>query len=439
MTFEELVDTLKKYGVVGAGGAGFPSYAKLNKNADTVILNCAECEPLLKLHRQVLEKYSYEILSTLDKISKIIGANDVYVAVKASYKDTIESVNSNLDSFKNIKIKLLPEIYPAGDEIITIYETTGRRVKPGDIPISVGVIVFNVETVLNIHKAFNSIPVTEKYITVAGEVKNPVTVKVPLGVTFKEVINLAGGSVIDDYSIISGGPMTGVIAGNYDTVKKTTNAILVLPKGHKIILKKNSNVSIDKKRIMSACCQCRMCTDLCSRNLLGHPIEPHMIMRKVNSDYTFSDAQINSVYCSGCGICEMYACMQGLSPRKIINILKTKVKNEKISVSKPEFENVNTERDFRRVPMERLIQRLGLLRYDAPAPLVESNHKVSSVKIHLSQSIGKAPLLTVNKGDKVSVGDIIGKADRNSLSVNLHSSVDGVVREVNESFVIIDC
>ena len=84
MNFDELVALIKQNGIVGAGGAGFPTYAKLDKRADTIILNCAECEPLLKLHRQLLERYAYEILSTLDLIKKTIGAENVIIGVKGS-------------------------------------------------------------------------------------------------------------------------------------------------------------------------------------------------------------------------------------------------------------------------------------------------------------------------------------------------------------------
>lgn len=141
MNFDELVALIKQNGIVGAGGAGFPTYAKLDKRADTIILNCAECEPLLKLHRQLLERYAYEILSALDLIAKTVGAKNVIIGVKGSYKGAIEAVEEHIASFENIRIHKLREMYPAGDEIVLIYQTTGRRPKPGALPISVGVTV----------------------------------------------------------------------------------------------------------------------------------------------------------------------------------------------------------------------------------------------------------------------------------------------------------
>ena len=124
MNINELKLNLKKSGVVGAGGAGFPSYAKLSDKADTILLNCAECEPLLKLHRQVMQVYAKEILTALDTVRETVGATRAIVAIKPSYKKAVDAVKALLGDFKHIEIGLLPEVYPAGDEVITIYETT---------------------------------------------------------------------------------------------------------------------------------------------------------------------------------------------------------------------------------------------------------------------------------------------------------------------------
>jgi Na+-translocating ferredoxin:NAD+ oxidoreductase RnfC subunit len=169
MDIQELIQTVRNSGVAGAGGAGFPSYAKLDKKAKTILLNCAECEPLLKVHRQLLQKYPYEILSTLQMIADTLEVNDVIIAVKEAYSKTIEAVKANLPSFPKCSLKELPEIYPIGDEVILIYETLGKLVPPGSIPLEVGVVVFNVETIFNIYKAVNNQEaVYSKYLTIAG-------------------------------------------------------------------------------------------------------------------------------------------------------------------------------------------------------------------------------------------------------------------------------
>lgn len=440
MNFDTLVEILRNNAVAGAGGAGFPTYAKLSKKADTIILNCAECEPLLKLHRQVLARYAYEILSALTVIADCVGADNIYVAVKASYTEAVEAVKSELDSFKKVKIKFLPEVYPAGDEVITIYETTGRVVRPGNIPISVGVTVFNVETMLNAYNAINnSSPVTSKYVTVAGEVNNPITVKVPLGTKIKELITLAGGAALERYAVICGGPMTGNISSPEDSVTKTTNAVLVMPQDHYIIQKRLGRISSDMKRAMSACCQCRMCTDLCPRNLLGHPIEPHNFMRLATSGDTKDTAPyINTMFCSGCALCEMYSCMQSLSPKTLITRYKAGLRQNGVQIPQNiTAAEVSKSRNYKRVPMDRLIARLGLTKYNLSAPLSDALYAPDKVKLALSQHIGAPAVPIVKKGDKVKCGQLIADFRTDKLGIGIHASIDGEVSDINDKYITI--
>ncbi len=440
MNINELGRIMRENGIVGAGGAGFPSYAKLNDKADTIILNCAECEPLLKLHRQVLEKYAFEIMTALTAVKEATQAERVIIAVKPAYKGAVEAVKANLSSFKDISIGYLPEVYPAGDEVITIYETTGRVVAPGAIPISVGCIVYNVETMLNLYFAMTAgKPVTTKYITIAGEVKKPVTLKVPLGMTVNELIELAGGVTVNDPVYISGGPMTGRICNGYDTITKTSNAILVMPKDHYIVLKRSQSTKVNVKRAMASCCQCQMCTDLCPRHLLGHPITPHMFMRSVSSG-SAQDIKplLDTMFCSACGLCEMYSCGQGLSPRTLIGEYKGALRRNGVPVPKDAvLKPVAPYRNERRVPMERLTARIGLTRYDVPAPMIDEEVAAKSVKIQLTQHIGAPAKAFVAVGDKVVVGQPIGGADDDKLGVKIHATISGTVTDVNDKFVTI--
>lgn len=442
MSLNELKEKLQDAGVCGAGGAGFPSYAKLNEKADTIILNCAECEPLLALHKQLLTEYAFEILSALSLIAENIGADNIIIALKKNYKDAINAVNSVLDKFKNVKISYLPEVYPAGDEVVTIYETTGRVVPPGSIPISVGVIVYNVETVLNIYRAvFEDTPVTHKYVTVSGAVNNPTTLYVPLGMTFSELIDLAGGATISDFEVISGGPMMGSLVNALDTVTKTTNAILVLPKNHTIIKRKKAKISISLKRAMGTCCQCRACTTSCPRNLLGHPIEPHLFMRSATSGDTKDLAPfINTFFCSGCGVCELYACPQGLSPRTLITEYKTGLRESGVKIPDDvKISPVDSHRKMKFVPISRLIARLGLTKYNRPAPLDEKELKPNKIRISLRQNIGAPATLVVKNGQSIEKGELLAKQNEKALSLPIHSPVSGKIIDANEHFILIKC
>ena len=438
MELSTLIQTMKEGGIVGAGGAGFPSYAKLDKKADTIILNCAECEPLFNLHRQLLAKYAREILTALEQVRVAIEAKRVIIAIKPTYTNAIEAVEYYLSEFKNTTISLLPEIYPAGDEIVTIYETTGRIVKPGKLPISEGVIVYNVETMLNTYYAISEGKgITHKYIVVAGEVKNPVMVKAPLGMKYKDVVALAGGETIDDYAYIGGGVMTGNLVSGTDVVTKTSNAILVLPSNHPVILKRKTRTQVSIARAMSSCCQCRSCTDLCSRNLLGYPIEPHKFMRAVSKGMD-SDTQsvLNSMYCSQCGLCELYACPQGLSPRTLIGVAKAQLRKNGVKVEEASFGGVAPDRDYKKVPMHRLISRLGLTKYNVGAEFVNDELMPKEVKVMFSQHIGAPASALVKKGDSVKAGDVIASCT-DKLGANIHASISGKVTSVTDSYVII--
>ena len=279
MDIKELQKIMQENGVVGAGGAGFPTYMKLTDKADTILMNCAECEPLLKLHRQLLEKHAYEIMKTFDMVAETVGASQAIIGIKKSYVQTINALNQHIEEFPRVKIHLLDEVYPMGDEVVLIYETTGKVVRPGGLPIESGVAVFNVETVYNVYRALNEkTPVEDKLVSVVAEVEHPITVRVPIGTPLEEVVALAGGVTTKDAVYFVGGPMMGNIGTGAQPVTKTTNAILVLPKDHHIIQKKLKKNSIDMQRAAACCCQCTMCTDLCPRHLLGHPIEPNKFM-----------------------------------------------------------------------------------------------------------------------------------------------------------------
>lgn len=439
MDIAKLQAVLKNAGVVGAGGAGFPTYAKIDQRADTIILNCVECEPLLKLHRQLLEQYAAEIVETFHTLGKAVGAKEVIIGIKKSYKRTIAALKQHVSAYKEVRLALLDEVYPGGDEVVLIYEATGKVVRPGGLPIESGVAVFNVETIYNLYRAMQQdTPNVDKLVTVVGEVNNPVTVRVPIGCTMDDVVKLAGGSTIEDPVYFVGGPMMGSIGNHFDPVTKTTNAILVLPEEHVIIQKKKTNSVIDLKRAAASCCQCSMCTDLCPRHQLGHPIEPNLFMQAATcKDIQNPDIFMNTMFCSSCGLCEMYSCMQGLSPRTLITEYKNGLRKHGVKPpSEPKVKPVESSREYRKAPMKRLMARLDLMKYNKNAPLDNTVVPISRVKVMLSQHIGAPAIATVKKGDAVRVGDMIGKPAE-GLSTTIHASIDGKILEVTDKYITI--
>ncbi len=438
MLIDELKNIARNNGIVGAGGAGFPAYAKMTDKADTVILNCVECEPLLKLHRQLLAIHTEEVIQMLDEVRESFGAKEAVIGIKSEYVTTIKAVEEVLGDFPKVRICALKPAYPMGDEVVLIYEATGRVIQPGGLPIDENVVVYNVETMYNLYRAVHlDIPVTNKLVSIVGEIDHPLTVRVPLGTTVKEAIALAGKVTVEDPAYVMGGPMMGRLGTENTVITKTTNAIIILPKDHHVVVRMDKNLEIEKKRASSSCCQCRTCTDMCSRHALGHPIEPHKVMRAVaNHDTSDMSVFVNTAYCSGCGICEKYACPQGLSPKSIIQAFKGGLRAAGIKVEKVDPAPVLEDRELRKLPVHRLAARLDLTKYDKPAPFEDTTPTTKLVKIPMSQHIGAPATPIVSVGDTVKKGQLIGEP-KDGLSVAIHCSIDGVVQKVSDKEVVV--
>lgn len=444
MDINTLKQILQNEGVVGAGGAGFPTYAKLDERAEIILMNCAECEPLLKLHRQLLEQHAEEILRTFDEIAQTVGASEAVIGIKKEYKATLKAIDRYIDAYPNMRVQLLDSAYPMGDEVVLIYEATGRVIRPGGLPIEEGVAVFNVETVYNVYRAVEKkIPVLDKLVSVVGEVEHPITVRVPVGAAVKDVVAYAGEVTTKNPAYLMGGPMMGNLGDENTVITRTTNAIIVLDKGHTLVQRKNRNTAIDLKRAASSCCQCETCTSLCPRHALGHPIEPHKFMRSAaNQDFQDANVFLNTMFCSSCGLCENFSCPQGLAPRTLIAEYKAGLRSAGVKApAGVKAAPVSAGRAYRKVPEVRLAARLGVSKYDVEAPLQEDDYwkkeqQIHKVKILLSQHIGAPAQPIVEKGAVVKAGDQIAKPG-NGLSVGIHASVDGVVQEVTDKYIVI--
>jgi len=363
MTLGELKKILEDCGVVGAGGGGFPTHLKIDSRVKTVILNCAECEPLVKVDQFLLAKYPQQIISALKILSDVLNC-DIKIAVKKSYSAAISAVEKIIINEPLMELALLNEVYPAGDEILLIHEVLDLVIPPGSFPIESGCAVLNVETVYNISGAIeHGAAVTHKWVTIAGEVKNTRTIRVPVGIPVGEAVEAAGGSTVDYPTYIVGGVMMGDLTT--EVITKTTNAIIVLPQDHYLVHRAKFNPSIELNRVASACCQCRNCTDMCPRFLLGYPIEPHKIMRAVAARDATSETFNSAMYCSLCGVCEMVACPQSLAPRSLIKIFRSALVKAGMKPIKCKARPISEGNAYRKVAAKRLVARLGLSKYDA--------------------------------------------------------------------------
>jgi Na+-translocating ferredoxin:NAD+ oxidoreductase RnfC subunit len=434
---EKIVQLIKAAGVVGAGGAGFPTHVKVNATARHVIVNGAECEPLLRVDQQLMAQNADLVVKGLEAVMEATGASRGTVALKRKYHDAMENLTRAVAG-KPVELFILGDFYPAGDEHVTVYEVTGKIVPEGEIPLKVGCVVCNVETLLNVAYALEGQPVTDTYLTVTGEIPNPMTIKIPIGTAIREVLALAGQDKMEGLVVVEGGPMMGNVVGDLHLpVTKTTKALIILPEDHPLVRKRNMRLEYILKQAQVACIQCVRCTDLCPRHMLGHRLSPHKIMRGVKYLQAGEEVLNMALSCTECGACE-YACeVMELSPRRVNAMLKRELGKKGIKlIPSGETETVTPGREFMKIPSQRLISRLGLVPYNVPAPLTEVDYRPERVTIPLKQHIGAPARPVVAPGEGVARGQVIGEIPEGAIGALVHASISGVVREVSNHVVI---
>lgn len=440
----QLAETILQAGIVGCGGAGFPTHAKYSGGQiSTVIINGAECEPLLHTDRYLMENRAGDMIRALDWILKETGAGEGVIALKKTYTKEIQALTKAIeDCNSSVRLHLMDSFYPAGDEQTMVYEVTGKVVPPAGIPLNVGCVVNNAATLCCIADAMSGKPFTEKYITITGEVRRPMVVKVPLGTPVEACLALAGGATVDDYAVVNGGPMMGKFIKREqlkDTyVTKTMSGLIVVPADSRYAGNHQVPVAHMLNRAKSACIQCSFCTQFCPRALLGHPIKPHKIMRKLASGemvqelIASADTDIlNAALCCECGICEVYACPMGLQPRRINSMVKGELAKAGIRYQRPDAVwEALPERNLRKAPTSRVAARAGVGAYtrvkDFPFTEAEAG-SIAKVRLSLRQGIGAPSEPVVRCGDRVTAGQLIAACPEGKLGSALHASISGVV------------
>ncbi len=425
-------------GLIGCGGAGFPTQVKLAAtNVDAIIVNAAECEPLLDKDKEILWHFSEDFFKGLIDAINMTGAQRAFIGMKKKYEKLLKFLQKAIPD-KRIQMLPLGDFYPAGDEYELVYEATGKLIPFGGIPLNIGCVVINVETLLNLGRAK---PVTTKFLSLAGAVPEPKTIEVPFGITIAEAFTLAGLKNLKGLKVIDGGPMMGRLIQDPQTeiVSKTCGGLIALPQDH-ILIKKLQRTDGENSRIArSACDQCTDCSELCPRALLGYPIRPHKAMLTAQfAPYADSNYAIDSVFCSECGLCSLFACPEDLPPREMCQISKNfHLKN---GIKANEFAgqpDIHPMRSVRRVSIDRLIKRLGLLDYAKKAPFCQTNARFEKVVLPLKMHIGAPSEPVVKAGDKVKTGQLIAKIPEGKLSAALHAPISGKVISVSAQSITI--
>ncbi len=429
-------DQIADLGLVGCGGGGFPTHVKLQAPAETVIVNGAECEPLLHKDKELMRHHTEEMLAGLRIAMELTGARRGVIGVKDKYHDVIEQIRGLIGDDR-VTVQALSDTYPAGDEFVLVFDVTGAVIPPGGLPRDVGALCQNVETLINLARGK---PVTRKYLTVGGAVAEPRTLEVAVGTPLRACIEAAGGATAAEFAVLTGGVMMGSLADDLDApVTKTTGAVLVFPADHPLIAA-SRRTEADTVRIgRSACDQCSFCTDLCPRWLLGHPIEPHRAMRALGFHEERAQLVLGAAYCCECNLCSWVACPENLDPRGAC--IRDKATAREAGLAHPLHGKTVAPHPMhadRRTPVSRLMTKLGLRQFRNEGALREAPVLPARVTIPLRQHVGAPAEPTVTEGANVSEGDLIGRVPAGALGAAVHASIAGRVTSVTPENVTIE-
>jgi electron transport complex protein RnfC len=305
----EIINIVREAGIVGLGGAAFPTHVKLTipegKKVDFLLINGCECEPFLTCDYRVLKEFTDEVIEGIQIIAKAVNVKDVFIGIESNKIDLLPVLRNslkNLKIFLNIEIKILPEKYPQGSEKHLIKSILNREVPSGRLPIDVGCVVFNIQTTLAIKRAVcDGIPLTERVLTCSGLVGKPKNLKVKIGTLISEILNYCEGEVKYGRKIVTGGPMMGIQIANPDVpVLKGTTGILLLPE---------EKLPED----IQPCIRCGKCIEICPMFLM-----PSEIGRYVEHGRYDKCEYLNVFDCIECGCCA-YICP---AKRPLVDFIK---------------------------------------------------------------------------------------------------------------------
>ena len=444
MDRNELLSKIREAGIIGAGGAGFPTYKKLDARVEHIIANGAECEPLLYKDRETMLQEGKALFRGLEIMQQITGARKVTIALKEKNRD-IAQLYEKTARQHGFDFFVYKDVYPAGDEYILVYEITGRRIPPGGIPLQVGAVVDNVETIVNIaHAVDDDRPVVDKFVSITGAVQKALSLRVPVGTSIGECLELAGGVTVDNPAILTGGVMMGGVEFDQQKpVSKTLGGLIVLPADHYLIKKKTTPREAYTRIGHGQCDQCSLCTEMCPRYIMGYPIEPHKVMRNLLlTGQAKERASLWAQYCCECNVCTLIACPEGLDPKNICVDAKQLLREKGLSRSQAEleylFRDVHPAREGREVPIPTVYRRVGLLEYDRPARFTDLTLNPKKVTLPLNSHIGAAAQPLVKIGDLVRKGQKIADVKPDQLGSPVHASIDGQVTAIDRQMIIIE-
>ena len=292
---EALMEIIREGGIVGMGGATFPTHVKLSSaigKVDTIIVNAGECEPYIVADDRLCREYPEQLISGLKVIMKILGLGTAHIGIEDNKPEAARALQACLAASDGITVDVLPAKYPQGAEKQLIYAVTGREVPSGGLPAAVGCAVFNAATCKAIHDVvYEGMPLIKRIVTVSGDiVMEPKNLMVPIGTSFNDLLEAVGHSE-NPYKVLSGGPMMGFT--QYDLsvpVIKGSNAVTILGRKNRYVVEQ------------SACIRCGKCIDACPMKLM-----PVLMYKSLYSGSIEEMKDTHMMDCIECGSCA-YTC-----------------------------------------------------------------------------------------------------------------------------------
>ncbi len=310
----EIIEIVKNAGISGMGGATFPTFAKISSalgKVDTIIINCAECEPFITANHRLLLENPASVINGLKILLRTFGLREGIIAVEDNKPDAVKRLNELLKGSRLIRVEVLKTKYPQGDERQLIYALTDRELPAGKLPADVGCVVFNAETCSAIFNAFaTGMPLIERVVTVDGDcVATPKNLLVPIGTPYSDLIEYCGGLKKTPWKLINGGPMMGSAQWNINApVTKGTSAILVFSDAY------------DKKYEIDPCCiRCGRCVRGCPMHLM-----PNYLAAFSSHGMLESAEKFDIMSCVECGTCS-YNCPGNMPIVQLIRAAKGQI------------------------------------------------------------------------------------------------------------------
>ncbi|MBQ8403027.1 MAG: electron transport complex subunit RsxC [Clostridia bacterium] len=292
-TSEEFLAAVKKSGIVGLGGAGFPTHVKLASGARTLIINAAECEPYITSDTYTLTHRGADIESAVSLFQKFLGVEKVIIGIEKNKPDAIAKMREIATKNEDVELKILPEVYPQGAEKVLVYHATGKVVPAGKLPQDVGALVLNCTTAASVAEYMRTgMPLVKKCVTVDGDaVKSPQNVLLPIGTPLSDVFDFCGGFSHGVHKVLYGGPMMGVAVPSLSLpVLKNTNALLAFGKESAV------------RPRSTQCIRCGLCMAHCPVRLA--PFNIAKAYKNGNAEMLF---RLRADICMDCGCCT-YVC-----------------------------------------------------------------------------------------------------------------------------------